>query len=162
LVTDLAKEIEAITRSQLPGLGVRDQRVAADVLQGEVGLCPFAFVERAGVVDLGDVGVLEASEDLRLVLEAFHGGTGGHAPPHHLQGHDAMGVVLHRLVDGAHTAGAENAADLVAPDAVGGGRPIDGLLLDRRDGLGVAGDGRLLDEALRGGVVGEQGLDLFP
>ena len=98
-----------------PGRAVEPpvQAAAVDELQLEerqaVGL--------ADVVDLHDVGVLQAGDGLRLGQEAGGGlGAGMGAGQDHLQGAGAVQADLPGLVDDAHAAAAQLAQDLVAGD----------------------------------------------
>ena len=94
--------------------GVLVQRQAADELHGEERL---AVLGHAGLVDLGDAGVVQPAEDLGLVGEALEQRGRGEAGADDLEGDGAARVVLLGLVDGAHAALAEQAQDAVAADA---------------------------------------------
>ena len=99
------------------GQGVPSSRVvqaaALDVLQLEVGQA----VGLADVVDLHDVGVLQAGDGLRLGQEADGGlGAGMGAGQDHLQDAGAVQADLPGAVDDAHAAAAQLAQDLVAVD----------------------------------------------
>ena len=95
--------------------GVLVQRQAADELHGEERL---AVVGQPGLVDLGDAGVVQPAQDLRLLGEALQQGGRDEAGADHLQGDGAARVVLLRLVDGPHAALAEQAHNAVVADAL--------------------------------------------
>ena len=77
----------------------------------------------AAVVDLHDVGVLQAGDGLRLGQEAAHGLVVGMGTRQdHLQDAGAFQEDLPGAVDDAHAAAAQLAQDLVAVD--GGGGPL--------------------------------------
>src|SRR5690606_31598942 len=122
-------------------LGELDEGAAADALHGEVGDALAAVVVDAGLVDLGDAGVLESSEDVGLVLEASEECGGGPAGADDLEGDGAFGALLLGEVDLAHTALAEGAEDAVVAEVVGASDGLGGR-------LGVSGsvgeDGRIL------------------
>ena len=65
-----------------------------DVLHGEVGDTAFAVVVGTGFIHLGDVGVPQTGEDLRLELESPQGGFGGETLLHHLERDRAPRVLL--------------------------------------------------------------------
>ena len=86
-----------------------------------------------GLVDGGDVGVLEARERLRLALEHAHlHVVEQRTAAHDLERDPPSGALLLRLPDDPHAALAELAKDAVAPDAglgprffgAGHGRPV--------------------------------------
>ena len=90
------------------------ERLAPHQLHGEEVV---AVPGVAGLVDGGDVRVLEAAEDLRLAVE--HAGVqvvDVVALAHHLEGDAAARVLLLGLPDDAHAALAEQADDLVLAD----------------------------------------------
>ena len=77
----------------------------------------------ADLVDLDDVGVLQAGDGLGLGPEAAGGlGPGVLAGQDHLEGDEAVEPDLPGLVDDAHAAAAQLAEDLVAGD-LGEGMP---------------------------------------
>ena len=91
---------------------------AADELHREVRLRADAGVRDAGLVDLRDAGVLQAAEDLRLVLEApQHRGRGTTPGRITLSATRRRGSLLLGLVDGAHAALADEREDAVRADA---------------------------------------------
>ena len=143
-----------------PGRAVEStvQAAAVDVLQLEEGQA----VGLADVVDLHDVGVLQAGDGLGLGQEADGGlGAGMGAGQDHLQGAGAVQADLPGPVDDPHAAAAQLAQDLVAGDggdgavgvspesaaAVAGGVGV-GQQADRRVGRLGAADGRLGPGAL--------------
>ena len=86
------------------------QPAAIDVLQRQVG----AVVVLADLVDLDDVGVLEAGDGLGLDVEAGQLGRAGvDARQHHLQGDHALEAEVPGLVDDAHAAAPQLPQDLV-------------------------------------------------
>ena len=97
-----------------PEPGVLVQGQAADELHGEERL---AVVGQAGLVDLGDAGVVQPAEDLGLMAEALEEGGGGEAGADDLEGDGAARAVLLRLVDGAHAPLAEQAKQTVPAEA---------------------------------------------
>ena len=104
------------------GLGV------GDVFHGEIRNAAFTLIVRARFVDLGDVGMPQAPEDLRLKLEPPQGGGGRDPVLHHLERDGAARMVLHRHVDRAHGPGGDHVLDGVAADSLRrriGGRPGD-------------------------------------
>ena len=64
------QQLQAAARVEAVPAGVLVQGHAADELHGEVGL---AVLAHAGLVDLGDAGVVQPAQDLGLVGEALAG-----------------------------------------------------------------------------------------
>ncbi len=90
-----------------------------DELHGEEG--PHGRIH-PHVVDRDDVGVVQPRADLRLALEALHGGFLLVAPApvaHGLDGHGALEEGVLGQVDHAHGAAAQHALDHVASDCMG-------------------------------------------
>ena len=148
-------------------VAVAGDRDALDQLHDEVGP---ARVGRAGVEDLGDVGVVHQGQGLPLGLEAGEDLAAVHAGLDDLQGDHA----LHRLgllghVDGAHAAFADLLQQLVGAD-----RPCRAAPASRvRRGPPVAAgrrrvdrsperSGGLFEEAGVIGVGSQQGLHVGP
>jgi hypothetical protein len=83
----------------------------ADVLQGQER----EAVVLADLIDLDDVGVLQAGDGVGLGQEAGAPlGASVGAGEHHLQRHQAFGAELSGLVDHTHAAAAQLFQDLVA------------------------------------------------
>ena len=128
-----------------PGGAVEPLAQAAplDVLQLEVG----EPVGLADVVDLHDVGVLQAGNGLRLGQEAGGGQVAGMGPGQdHLEGAGPVQSDLSGVVNHAHAAAPEFAQDLVAVDRWDGPHPgnrrrFAGRLRDGQDGRGVVRPG---------------------
>src|SRR5262249_9030535 len=95
---------------QRPEPGVFAQSQAADILHREKRL---TILRYAGLVDLGNAGVMQAAEDLHLLLEAFEKRRCQQAGPDHLQGDRTLRAVLLRLLDRPHAPLAEQAQDAV-------------------------------------------------
>ena len=95
-------------------------RGAVDVLHDDE-VAPRARIAPR-VVDLDDVGVLEAGGRLRLAAEARDEGLVlGQVLGQQLDGHPPLEHLVHREVDRRHPAGAEPALDAVAARDLGGG-----------------------------------------
>jgi len=142
-----------------PGLAAQPpvQTAAGDVLQLEerqaVGL--------ADVVDLHDIGVLQAGDGLRLGQEASYAlGTGMGTAQDHLEDAEAIKAHLAGAVDDAHPTAAELAHDFITGDggdgAVGHLQRGAGVCHgnDRRTGPLGGSDGRLSPGALETVFVG--------
>ena len=96
------------------------------VLHREERHRPRTVVVRAGLVDLGDAGVPEAREQLRLELEPAQGFGRIEPALHDLNRDRAARLVLERLQHGAHAARRDHAPNGVAADAAqrpAGGAP---------------------------------------
>jgi hypothetical protein len=103
-VADAGEQIEAIAGRQPVLLGKLGDRLGAgDVLHGEEGHGPGGVLVRARLVDLGDAGVPQAAEDVGLVGEATKRGRRREAGLDDLQRYQPLGMILHRLEDGAHS-----------------------------------------------------------
>ena len=99
---------------------LRRQRRAVELLLQAAAAAELQREERlalvlADLVDLHDVGMLQARDGLRLGLEAGQVRRAGVAARQdHLQRHQPIQLRLPRLVDHAHAAAAQLAEDLVA------------------------------------------------
>ena len=110
------------------------QAAALEVLQLEVG----EAVGLSDVVDLHDVGMLQAGDGLRLGQESGAGlGAGMATAQDHLQDAGAIQADLPGAVDDSHPAAAQLTQDLVARDGRGGGHSVGAL----RRAAAVAGLG---------------------
>ncbi len=136
-VAHLDEEFQTLMGAEALGLRVVQQRPALDELHGEVGLRALPVVERARVVHLGDVGVPQTAQDLRLVLEATQRRARDEAATQDLQRHQPVRVILHRLVDRAHPARADDPAKLVAADRSARHVTVGDLLVVHDNGGGA-------------------------
>ena len=116
-VADVREQLE--TRPHVERSGVLQERPAVDELHGEVREGPQRAGESARGVDLGDRGVPQTREQLRLQLEALQRLRRGDLSPEDLQGDMAPGLVLLGQEDRAHAARAQPAHDAVRSDALG-------------------------------------------
>ena len=101
------------------GVGGEAALAADHPLQVAAGDVPHRHVEDlldlAGVVDGDDVGVIEARGQDRLVQEHLaEGAIGALLSGEELQRHVALQGQLHRPIDGAHTAAADDGLDAIA------------------------------------------------
>jgi hypothetical protein len=71
---------------------------------------------RAGVIHLRDVGMMQRTEDLRLILKSLHRLTRAQSLSHQLQSDSAMWLLLLSFEDCAHTADAEHTRDAIPAD----------------------------------------------
>ena len=106
------------------------QVAALDQLHGDPGCLGVLAV----IIDGDDVGVVEPAGRLRLALEAGHRllalAVAGFGPADRLQRRAALDHRVERVMDSAHGAGAELAADHVLAEHLSG----HGASLDHRDG----------------------------
>jgi hypothetical protein len=115
----------------------------------------------ADLVDLDDVGVIDASEGPGLALEARAGVAGEGVAAQHLDRHRSLEARIARAIDHAHRAAAGHAVDREPTDrgrvrGFGRGRVADGAARGPRD----PGD---RPPAVGAGVdVGQRGLDAAP
>ena len=150
---DLPEELEPLVGRQLPLVAILVDRLPLDILHDEVGT---AILGGAAVEQLGDVRMVQVSEDLALGAEAADDLVRVHAAPDELEGHPLLELLVRplRQVDRAHAPPAELAHHPVGADA-----------LPRREGhilLGAdAEDGRL-DEVAELGLGGEEGFHFAP
>jgi hypothetical protein len=156
-VADPRQQLQPGRRRKALAPGVLVQRHAADELHREERP---AVLRHPRLVDLGDAGVVQAAEDLRLLVEAPEQRRRDEAGPDHLHGDGAARVVLLRLVDGANAPLADQPQDAVAADVKR--RPRRGPGEGGRRPRGA--DERAVQEAARplsraqAGVVGQQPL----
>jgi hypothetical protein len=115
-VGDARREIEALAHGGRAPRGPGVEALALDVLHGDVR--QHALVGRVGadLVDLRDARVVQARQDLGLLLEAVQRARREHGRVDHLERHGARGPLLLRQEDHAHPALAELAQDLERPD----------------------------------------------
>lgn len=116
--TDALEELEPALDGEPVAVAELRDGASLDVLHREVGV---ALLARAGVVDLGDAGVVHDGEGLALGLEAVDDLARGHARLDDLERDVALeGDGLRGEVDGAEPALAEDPLDGVAADAGAG------------------------------------------
>ena len=138
--TSPSVEVAAVLQ-QGPGPG--------DEFDGDVG---YALVD-ARFVDVRDAGVIEAGQDLGLVLESPLGALGAETGVHDLERDGAMRLVLFRLVDGAGAPGGDPTPNRMASD------PISGLEAARLEAIPRRGGEELSAHRL---ARREEGLDVGP
>ena len=138
----VVRELEGVTdlRGQLQGLGRRELLVPDEAVEVRAIHKLHDEVETAAghlaeVVDRHDTGMVQAREQLRLALEAgdkglllrlcqFRG--------QHLDGHGALQLDLHRLVNGPHAAATDECFHIILRQQHGnvvrrGRRPVVGI-----------------------------------
>ena len=115
-VADLKEESDPLPRVGAARRALLEQVPALDVLHGEIGT---AVRRRAAVEEPGDVGMIEAGEDLPLRPKPPQDEVRVHPSPHELdRGPQAESrLVADAEVDGAHASVADLALDVPAPDA---------------------------------------------
>ncbi len=126
-VADLHEEVEACLEIERLLLGEVDQfRSLGDVLHRVEGhlLAGGRVQVRSRFKDLRDAGVAQTREQFRLVLEPLDDLRRGQRAADDLQGHRALGLLLHRLVHGPHAARADEPLDAVPADAIRKGRRV--------------------------------------
>ncbi len=69
-ITNLRHQLQPLPHVEPVGVAVVEQRLPVHEFHGEVRLAPERGLGRARFVDLGDAGVLQPPQRLRLVLEA--------------------------------------------------------------------------------------------
>ena len=105
-----------------PAVDLLGEAAAVDEFEGEVG----EATGLADVVDLDDIGVLEAGDGLGLPVEAGQGlGAGVGAGQDHLERDQTTQVDLAGLVNDPHAAAAQLLEDLEAGDGRPSGRSRD-------------------------------------
>ncbi len=112
-VAGVRHQLEAGARVQGMTADVLVQRQAADELHREIEL---PVLGGAGLVDLGDSGVVQPAQDPRFQGEPLAEVGGVEVRAHHLQRDRPPRVVLLGLVDGAHTALADPPDDPVTTE----------------------------------------------
>jgi hypothetical protein len=91
-IADLQEQLQPLLNGQFVLVTMRGDRCAPDELHGKVGP---AGLRRPGVIEVGDVGVVQKRQRLPLGLEAGHHLPGVHAGLDDLQGHlPSHGVLL--------------------------------------------------------------------
>src|SRR5262249_28234249 len=121
---------------EVPGGAVVEDLLTLDVLHDEVGE---AVVGGAPVQEPGDVGMVEAGQDLALALEVAYDLRGVGSAAKDLEGDPLVELLVgpQRQVDGAHAPVAQLADQPVGPDAALESRGGSG----RRPGPGRLGIG---------------------
>ena len=119
--TGLPEEADAITSGEgvLAGEG-GDRQGIVDVFHHEVRDRAAGHGLRPDVVDLGDTGMSQAAEDLRLILEPLHGLGRQRARADDFHGDRAAGYPLERLVHPPHAPFAEQADDRLVTESRAG------------------------------------------
>jgi len=160
-VEELAGEAEAGGEGEAARAAIVEQRGSVHKLEDEVRQVAGAD---AGVEELGDVGVVEAGEDLLFALEALEQGGGGEGGVEELDGGAHVGLAVDAAgePDGAHAATAEFALEFPRSEAEAGGEAEgdDGGLAEESVGAGRAAEQRLsLAEGIRvgGEMAAEEG-----
>ena len=135
-LADRHEELQPLADRQVQLIAVLGDGDALDQLHDEVRP---AFGRRAGVEDLGDIGMVHQGQGLALRLEAAQDLRGVHARFDDLEGDaafDRLGLLGHP--DGAHAALAQLLQQLVRADAASGAfrkrRQSGGLDLRRSRG----------------------------
>src|SRR5205807_293034 len=88
---------------------MRAKRASAHQLHGEIRLRAVARLEGAGFIDSSDSRMLEAGEQIRLVLEAAEQLAGHEQRSNELERHRAPRVLLLGFINDAHAPFAEDA-----------------------------------------------------
>ena len=126
-VADHAEEIEALGDGEPAGVGPGIDRLAVDVLHGEIR---FTVIGGAAVVELSNVGMVEAGEDLALGEKPAPDFAVVHAGTQHFEGHlTAELVVAHRQGDTRHAAVADVTYYFVGADRLPRFKPDPSRLL---------------------------------
>jgi hypothetical protein len=112
-------QIEALASAELVIVGVPDQRQPVDQFHGEVRLHTEGCVGGPRFVNLRDVGMMEPSQNLRLLLEAPDQIAAGPAGSDDLESDQPARLLLFGFIHGAHAAFAEKTQDAISANASG-------------------------------------------
>ena len=112
-ITHLGDQDQTLAHVEPLFVRVAGQRDPLDELHGEIGDTVCA-TGHTGLVDVGDAGMVEATEDLRFPFEAGAERVGKKRCSQDLQRNTPSGMLLLRLVDDAHAATPQQSDDLVA------------------------------------------------
>lgn len=112
-------QIEVLASAELVIVGVPDQRQAVDQFHGEVRLHTEGCVGGSRFVNLRDVGMMQPSQNLRLLLEAPNQIAARPAGSDDLERDQPTRLLLFGFIHGAHAAFAEKTQDAISANVSG-------------------------------------------
>src|SRR5215207_3252017 len=111
------QELEPSHRVELVGMCVRvDRTRAGDVFHREIGHADRAGDVGATFIYLRYVWMMQPSEELCFSFKPSDRGARAEPGAHKLQRNNSSGLILHGLVDHAHSTGCNLTLDLIFPD----------------------------------------------
>jgi hypothetical protein len=149
-IADDREQLQAVRDRELLLIAILINRGSTHVLHDDVRR---PIRRRPGVEQVGDVGILEAGENLLFLSEALSGIGAGHAGRDDLDGDflPELTVDSIREIDSSHPAASDLAHELVRPEAASG----EARLVEGHDELGG-----MVEKGARAVMGGEQAPDL--